>query len=593
MIYIEQNATNTIFVNVSEFKTLSNPYYLWRIQNAQGREIISFIPENITSTYPSNYANKYDVFTFNTFLSGATNYIASGGTPVNLNLEHNNEYWLGIYETSVLSTNVNYAGEKLLTSLAFIFVDATSQTYTGNTGNTANNVIYNPNATPAVQPSPTPSITPTSTPTTTPTITPSTTPTNTPSITPTNTPSPTATITPSITPTITPSISPSPTNTLTPTPTNTPTPSASPYKYDIGDGLDNWVGALLVDGNDDVYVGGAFLTYDNNLCYGLLKTNNMGQIDTTFVSGANQYGISTGSTGVLVYGMAEDETGDYVYVYGSFGRGIRKIHKTTGNDAWSANTMVGNGAVQDIAVDTSTGDVYMIGSFTLVGGLTRNRICKLNSSGIVSTTAFTGTAFNTTAYSCIINRNGRLVVSGAFTTYNGIAAARLLEIELSTYTNTGFWGAGASQTNQKIFQRQDNGDYVFVGNAGTISGITIGKVAKFTEAGVNIPYTTGLGGIVPFGFYVDEVNEYIYISNSQGIGIRRYEYSGGTTDTAFETALTPLLPTSNVGQAYTDLVALNSNNKIYYGGLFSIVAGQEFQRIIRLNQDGSINTISS
>jgi hypothetical protein len=67
MIYIQQNATNTIFVNVSEYKTFANPKYLWRLQNSQGRNIVAFYPENITGVYPSMYANKYDVFTFNTY----------------------------------------------------------------------------------------------------------------------------------------------------------------------------------------------------------------------------------------------------------------------------------------------------------------------------------------------------------------------------------------------------------------------------------------------------------------------------------------------------------------------------------------------
>lgn len=235
MIYIQQNTTNEIFVNVSEFKTLPTPYYLWRLQNTQTREIISFIPQNITSTYPSFYANKYDVFSFNTFLSGATNFIYSGASPVNLNLTANNEYWLGIYETPVLSTNINYVGEKLLTSLAFIFVQETSDVYTGNSQNFANNVIYNPNATPIPPtPSPTASITPspTKTPTNTPSITPSITNSPTPSITasPTTTPTKTPTNTPSITPTNTPSVSPTktPTNTPTATPTMTSTPTTTP-----------------------------------------------------------------------------------------------------------------------------------------------------------------------------------------------------------------------------------------------------------------------------------------------------------------------------------------------------------------------------
>lgn len=142
MIYIQQNATNNIFVNVSEYKTLAAPYYLWRLQNSQGKNIISFIPENITQSFPSMYANKYDVFEFTTYLSGATNFIYSGGSDCNLHLENENQYWLSIYETAYLSTNINLAGEKLLNQLAFVFPPVNNDFYSGNTALTQSNVIY-------------------------------------------------------------------------------------------------------------------------------------------------------------------------------------------------------------------------------------------------------------------------------------------------------------------------------------------------------------------------------------------------------------------------------------------------------------------
>ena len=145
MIYIQQNATNNIFVNVSQYKTGTygaNPRYLWRLQNAQGRNIVSFYPENATSTYPSMYANRYDVFSFDTFLNQAENLNYTGGTPCNLHLENENQYWVGVYEMPSGSTSYNPSSEKLLNSLAFIFVDTDNDFYTGNTANTQPNKIY-------------------------------------------------------------------------------------------------------------------------------------------------------------------------------------------------------------------------------------------------------------------------------------------------------------------------------------------------------------------------------------------------------------------------------------------------------------------
>jgi len=141
MIYITQNATNTIMVNVSQYKELSSPTYLWALQNAQSGVRTTFIPRNISNVYPSYYANKYDVFQFDTYKSQPEVFIASGSTNCNIHLLDNNEYWLGIYE-QVSSTNLqtSLSHDKLLSSLAFIFVSEDDTYYTGNT--TPNNIIY-------------------------------------------------------------------------------------------------------------------------------------------------------------------------------------------------------------------------------------------------------------------------------------------------------------------------------------------------------------------------------------------------------------------------------------------------------------------
>jgi len=226
MIYIEQNATNNIFVNVSQYKTGdfgANPRYLWRLQNSQGRNIVSFYPENATSTYPSMYANRYDVFSFDTFKNLPQNFNYTGGTPCNIWLENENQYWLGVYEMPSGSTSYNPSSAKLLNSLAFVFVDTNNDFYTGNTANFEPNKIYYKNGN-GITPTPSNTASPTPTPSITPSNTAS--PTPTPSITPTNTSSPTPT--PSITPTNTSSPTPTPTQ----TPSNTPNPLC-PQQLDI------------------------------------------------------------------------------------------------------------------------------------------------------------------------------------------------------------------------------------------------------------------------------------------------------------------------------------------------------------------------
>ena len=303
MIYIENNSLNKIFVDVS-YATGNTPNFLWSIQNSQGMNVKNFIPRDITATYPSQYAGKYKVFEFSTIPTLPENLTPTGTSVVNIYLPNLNQFWIEIYEQSgIVNLDPNNA-VKVLNSLGFCFVDETQEYYTGNTLNTADNVIYyqggsvipSPTPTQTSSPTPTPTGTPqpssSPTPTPTPTITETSTPTPTPTITETPTQTPTPTITETSTPTPTPTITETPTQTPTPTLTNTPTPSITPTStptpsatnpqlWQLGGGFDgNVQGIYNLSG--DYYFTGAFNAYDGYLSRGIVKTDANGNFDTNF-----------------------------------------------------------------------------------------------------------------------------------------------------------------------------------------------------------------------------------------------------------------------------------------------------------------------
>jgi len=400
-------------------------------------------------------------------------------------------------------------------------------------------------------------------------------------------PSPTPSITPtiSLTPSITPTIT--PTATITSTPTSTPTPTPTPSgiaQFLIGSAFDATPTQLLIDSSDNIFVLGGFFGYNGVLSRNLVKLDTTGQIDTTFAS-------NTTTTLAPAWCLKEDETGNYLYTLQQQNQRIRKINKSDGTLVWSKTA---NNNIRDLAIDRSNGDITLVGGFTTFEGQTRTRICKIDKDGNLIAGVGEGGGFNASANKIIRTRNGDYLITGEFTTYDGLTCNRLVELDGTTYADTGFWGAGASQNNQIPFQRQDNGEYIFVGNGGTIKGISVGKVAKFEEDGNNIPFTTSLGGIVPTGLYLDEINDYIYISNSQTTaGIRRYLYSNGNTDTAFETKILNTTPVPGYNFNTSEAIALDSQNRVYWIGSFINVNGTPANRIMRLLQDGTINTSSA
>lgn len=226
MVYLNNNSINQVWLAINEWSSLSNPTYLWKLQNSQGRDVVYFIPKDVTNTIPSQYANKYKIFEFGTLRSIQPSLVASGGTDCNIYLNNENQYWLSIWEQPFgdYSLDPSNSTNLVYNELAYIYRGQEEVTYTGNTSlNQPNTIYYSKNI---VTLTPTQTSTPTPTPSATPAASLTPTQTETPTQTPTNTNTPTTTNTPtnSGTPTNTPTNTSTSTQTPTPSITQSPTP---------------------------------------------------------------------------------------------------------------------------------------------------------------------------------------------------------------------------------------------------------------------------------------------------------------------------------------------------------------------------------
>src|ERR1019366_3634764 len=64
------------------------------------------------------------------------------------------------------------------------------------------------------------------------------------------------------------------------------------------------------------------------------------------------------------------------------------------------------------------GKVVIGGEFTIVGGLSRSRIARLNADGAVDTTFNPGLGANDTVYTLLVQGDGNILVGGAFTQFH-------------------------------------------------------------------------------------------------------------------------------------------------------------------------------
>ena len=87
-----------------------------------------------------------------------------------------------------------------------------------------------------------------------------------------------------------------------------------------------------------------------------------------------------------------------------------------------------NGIVYTIDIQ-SDGKILVGGNSTLYNGTTSNSIIRLNSNGSIDTSFNIGTGFfNGGVYTIYIQLDGKILVGGYFTTYNGTTSNRIIRL---------------------------------------------------------------------------------------------------------------------------------------------------------------------
>jgi len=188
--------------------------------------------------------------------------------------------------------------------------------------------------------------------------------------------------------------------------------------FDPGTGANGTVLALAQDSGGNVFVGGAFDTFNGGFRLNLVKLISTGALDPAF----NQTGGGAAGT---VYAIVPPDGAGRIVIGGSFityngqsARRIARLDGTTGAiDAGftppGPPTTTGFNSQVHAVVLAPDGKYYAGGLFGTFNGVTRSRVARLNSDGSLDT-AFVGPSMNNTVYALAL-QSGKLFVGGFFT----------------------------------------------------------------------------------------------------------------------------------------------------------------------------------
>lgn len=161
-----------------------------------------------------------------------------------------------------------------------------------------------------------------------------------------------------------------------------------------------------------------------------------------------------------------------------------------------------NGEITRI-VEQPDGKFVIVGAFTSVGGATCNRISRINADGTLDTAFRTaiGTGANSTVWRVALYPDGKIIISGVFTTFNGSGRQYLARLLSTGALDTTFTLSSTGMDNwpAMMFPQSDGkvyllGGFTIYANTGTNTR----SFMRLTNTGAldNWPTGSGFGGMI-------------------------------------------------------------------------------------------------
>lgn len=251
-----------------------------------------------------------------------------------------------------------------------------------------------------------------------------------------------------------------------------------------GIGFDNSVDCLINAPNDKIMVGGNFTKYNGINSNRIILLNSDGSIDNSFLTGSGFNGkvlsIAVQTDGKFIIG------GDFTSYNGT---SVSKIVRLNNNGSIDSSFLIGTGlnnSVKTIAIQADD-KVLIGGAFTLFNGISKNRIVRLNSNGSIDTSYVTTIGFNNNVNTITILPDGKTLIGGDFTTYgavvNGVTnqANRIIKLNNDGTTNTVF-GKGFDSS---VFTLAllSNGKVLIGGNFTDFDNKTLNRIMRLNVDG--------------------------------------------------------------------------------------------------------------
>lgn len=251
----------------------------------------------------------------------------------------------------------------------------------------------------------------------------------------------------------------------------------------------------------------------------LLRFNPDGTADNTFINGSN-------------YFSTLDSSGRLLYVTSA---GYARLNADGSPDTTFTTLSIKIfGTIRSLAIQTDN-KIIASGDFSEINGMAAKKLARLNADGTVDTSFNAGTGPGSAPTEITIQPDGKIIIIGSFTSYNGTPAQRIARLNSDGSRDTSFNMVTNGIINEATVQPDGK---IFVGGSFTIANNQVRN------------------GIVKLN-------------------------SDGSLDNTFSVVLSQNVDIQSI--------IVQADGKIVIGGLFPGVNGFARSNMARLNSDGSVD----
>lgn len=237
---------------------------------------------------------------------------------------------------------------------------------------------------------------------------------------------------------------------------------------------------LSLQNDGKIILGGSFSSstvFPRNLCG---RVDSLNSFDNTFNPGFNF------NSGYRVNCISSLSSDGKIIISGNlpflFGVSVGNITRLNPNGSLDTSFSTNNCNSEVIChLDTNDGKIIIGGDFTLCHGTSRNRIARLYSDGTLDTSFNPGIGANGLIRTISIQRDRKIIIGGDFTTYNGVSSNYVARLNTDGTLDTTFnIGTGANGI-VRTTSIQSDGKIIIGGDFTSYNGIGRNRIARINN----------------------------------------------------------------------------------------------------------------